>query len=148
MDKGSLKFFATESRKDLLEKMKNKLAVFGITSKGIRELEEKQKMGSEIEINGTLYPRKSYDSLCSRYKVLGYEQLLEESAYTWFNRLVAFAFMEINNYIDERIVFNSGDRIEPEILDNYYEFDFFQELDEESQNEICLLYTSPSPRDA
>lgn len=136
MDKGSLKFFATESRKDLLEKMKNKLAVFGITSKGIRELEEKQKMGSEIEINGTLYPRKSYDSLCSRYKVLGYEQLLEESAYTWFNRLVAFSFMEINNYIDERIVFNSGDRIEPEILDNYYEFDFFQELDEESQNKI------------
>lgn len=136
MDKGSLKFFATESRKDLLEKMKNKLAVFGITSKGIKELEEKQKMGNKIEINGTLYPKKSYDSLCSRYKVLGYEQLLEESAYTWFNRLVAFAFMEINNYIDERIVFNSGDRIEPEILDNYYEFDFFQELDEESQNEI------------
>lgn len=136
MNKGSLKFFATESRKDLLEKMKNKLAVFGITSKGIRELEEKQKMGNKIEINGILYPKKSYDSLCSRYKVLGYEQLLEESAYTWFNRLVAFAFMEINNYIDERIVFNSGDRIEPEILDNYYEFDFFQELDEESQNEI------------
>lgn len=136
MDKGSLKFFATESRKDLLEKMKNKLAVFGITSKGIKELEEKQKMGNKIEINGTLYPKKSYDSLCSRYKVLGYEQLLEESAYTWFNRLVAFAFMEINNYIDERIVFNNGDRIEPEILDNYYEFDFFQELDEESQNEI------------
>lgn len=136
MDKGSLKFFATESRKDLLEKMKNKLAVFGITSKGIKELEEKQKMGNKIEINGTLYPKKRYDSLCSRYKVLGYEQLLEESAYTWFNRLVAFAFMEINNYIDERIVFNNGDRIEPEILDNYYEFDFFQELDEESQNEI------------
>lgn len=136
MDKGSLKFFATESRKDLLEKMKNKLAVFGITSKGIKELEEKQKMGNKIEINGTLYPKKSYESLCSKYKVLGYEQLLEESAYTWFNRLVAFAFMEINNYIDERIVFNSGDRIEPEILDNYYEFGFFQELDEESQNEI------------
>lgn len=136
MDKGSLKFFATESRKDLLEKMKNKLAVFGITSKGIKELEEKQKMGNKIEINGTLYPKKSYDSLCSRYKVLGYEQLLEESTYTWFNRLVAFTFMEINNYIDERIVFNSGDRIESEILDNYYEFDFFQELDEESQNEI------------
>lgn len=136
MDKGSLKSFAIKSKKVLLEKMKNKLAVFGITSKGIKELEEKQKMGSNIEINGVLYSRKSYDSLCSRYKVLGYEQLLEESAYTWFNRLVAFAFMEINNYIDERIVFNSGDRIEPEILDNYYEFDFFQELDEESQNEI------------
>ena len=145
MDKGSLKFFATESRKDLLEKMKNKLAVFGITSKGIKELEEKQKMGSEIEINGTLYPKKSYDSLCSRYKVLGYEQLLEESAYTWFNRLVAFAFMEINNYIDERIVFNSRDRIEPEILDNYYEFDFFQELDEESQNEINDLKEKNTP---
>lgn len=136
MDKGSLKSFAIKSKKVLLEKMKNKLAVFGITSKGIKELEEKQKMGSNIEINGTLYSRKSYDSLCSRYKVLGYEQLLEESAYTWFNRLVAFAFMEINNYIDERIVFNSGDRIEPEILDNYYEFDFFQELAEDSQNEI------------
>lgn len=144
MDKGSLKVFAVESRRDLLDKMSNKLKNLGITANGIK-INEDQKLGKDIEINGILYPRKSYNALCRKYKKLGYEQLLEESAYTWFNRLVAFAYMESNNYVDERIVFNSGDKIEPEIIDNYYDFDFFQNLTEEKQEEINNLKEKNTP---
>lgn len=144
MDKGSLKVFAIESRRDLLEKISNKLKSLGITASGIK-IKKDQKLGKDIEINGILYPRKSYNALCRKYEKLGYEQLLEESAYTWFNRLVAFAYMEANNYIDERIVFNNGDKIEPEIIDNYYDFDFFQNLSEERQEEINKLKEKNTP---
>lgn len=144
MDKGSLRVFAVESRRDLLEKISNKLKSLGITASGIK-IKKDQKLGKDIEINGILYPRKSYNALCRKYKELGYEQLLEESAYTWFNRLVAFAYMESNNYVDERIVFNSGDKIEPEIIDNYYDFDFFQNLSEEKQEEINNLKEKNTP---
>lgn len=144
MDKGSLKVFAAESRRDLLGKISNKLKNLGITANGI-EKDKIKDMGKDVEINGILYPKTSYNILCRKYKELGYEQLLEESAYTWFNRLVAFAYMEANNYIDERIVFNSGDKIEPEIIDNYYDFDFFQKLSEEKQEEINNLKEKNTP---
>lgn len=144
MNKGSLKVFAVESRRDLLEKISNKLKNLGITANGI-EKDKIKDTGKAVEINGILYPKISYNILCRKYKELGYEQLLEESAYTWFNRLVAFAYMEANNYIDERIVFNSGDKIEPEIIDNYYDFDFFQNLSEEKQEEINNLKEKNTP---
>lgn len=144
MDKGSLKVFAAESRRDLLEKISNKLKNLGITADGI-EKDKIKDTGKDVEINGILYPKTSYNILCRKYRELGYEQLLEESAYTWFNRLVAFAYMESNNYVDERIVFNSGDKIEPEIIDNYYDFDFFQNLTEEKQEEINNLKEKNTP---
>ena len=144
MDKGSLKVFAVESRRDLLGKISNKLKNLGITANGI-EKDKIKDMGKDVEINGILYPKTSFNILCRKYKELGYEQLLEESAYTWFNRLVAFAYMESNNYVDERIVFNSGDKIEPEIIDNYYDFDFFQNLTEEKQEEINNLKEKNTP---
>lgn len=144
MDKGRLKVFAAESRRDLLGKISNKLKNLGITADGI-EKDKIKDTGKDVEINGILYPKTSYNILCRKYKELGYEQLLEESAYTWFNRLAAFAYMEANNYIDERIVFNSGDKIEPEIIDNYYDFDFFQNLSEEKQEEINNLKEKNTP---
>ena len=144
MDKGSLKVFAVESRRDLLEKISNKLKSLGITANGI-EKDKIKDMGKDVEINEILYPKTSYNILCRKYRELGYEQLLEESAYTWFNRLLAFAYMEANNYIDERIVFNSGDKIEPEIIDNYYDFDFFQNLSKEKQEEINNLKEKNTP---
>lgn len=144
MDKGSLKVFAMESRRELLEKMANKLKKLGITADGT-EKDKIKDMGKAVEINGILYSQASYNILCRKYKELGYEQLLEESAYTWFNRLAAFAYMEANDYIDERIVFNSGDKTEPEIIDNYYDFDFFQNLTEEKQEEINRLKEKNTP---
>ena len=133
MNKTSLKLFAIEARNELMEKMRTRLDILGITKNGI---EKAKVVGREVEINGSLYPRESYNSLVRKYKQIGYEELVEESAYTWFNRLTALAFMEANEYIDEKMIFNNGLKNEPGIIDNYYDFEFFKNLDAELQKEF------------
>ncbi|WP_339063269.1 BREX-1 system adenine-specific DNA-methyltransferase PglX [Fusobacterium animalis] len=136
MNKSSLKIFAIETRKELMEKMRTRLEILGISKNGI---EKAKVIGKEVEVKGTLYPKESYDSLIRKYKQVGYEELVEESAYTWFNRLTALAFMEANGYIEEKMIFNNGVKNEPAIIDNYYEFEFFKNLDSDLQKELHNL---------
>ena len=133
MNKTSLKLFAIEARNELMEKMRTRLDILGITKNGI---EKTKVVGREVEINGSLYPKESYNSLVRKYKQIGYEELVEESAYTWFNRLTALAFMEVNEYIEEKMIFNNGLKNEPGIIDNYYDFEFFKNLDADLQREL------------
>ena len=133
MNKTSLKLFAIEARNELMEKMRTRLEILGITKSGI---EKAKVVGKEVEIKGALYPKESYNSLIRKYRQVGYEELIEESAYTWFNRLTALAFMEANEYIDEKMIFNIGSKNEPGIIDNYYEFEFFKNLDIDLQREL------------
>ena len=142
MNKSSLKIFAIEARKELMEKMKTRLEILGITKNGI---EKAKVIGKEVEVKGTLYPKESYDSLIRKYKQVGYEELIEESAYTWFNRLTALAFMEANGYIEEKMIFNNGVKNEPVIIDNYYEFEFFKNLDNDLQKELHNLRDENTP---
>ncbi|WP_336161148.1 BREX-1 system adenine-specific DNA-methyltransferase PglX [Fusobacterium polymorphum] len=142
MNKSSLKIFAIEARKELMKKMKTRLEILGITKNGI---EKAKVIGKEVEVKGTLYPKESYDSLIRKYKQVGYEELIEESAYTSFNRLTALAFMEANGYIEERMIFNNGVKNEPAIIDNYYEFEFFKNLDNDLQKELHNLRDENTP---
>ena len=133
MNKASLKIFAVDARNELMEKMRTRLEILGITKAGI---EKAKVVGKEVEVKGALYPKESYNSLIRKYRQVGYEELVEESAYTWFNRLTALAFMEANEYIDEKMIFNIGSKNEPGIIDNYYEFEFFKNLDVDLQREL------------
>ena len=142
MNKSSLKIFAIGARKELMEKMRTRLEILGINKNGI---EKAKVIGKEVEVKGTLYPKESYDSLIRKYKQVGYEELIEESAYTWFNRLTALAFMEANGYIDEKMIFNNGAKNEPAIIDNYYEFEFFKNLDSDLQKELHNLRDENTP---
>ena len=142
MNKSSLKIFAIEARKELMEKMRTRLEILGINKNGI---EKAKVIGKEVEVKGTLYPKESYDSLIRKYKEVGYEELIEESAYTWFNRLTALAFMEANGYIEEKMIFNNGVKNEPAIIDNYYEFEFFKNLDIDLQKELHNLRDENTP---
>ena len=142
MNKSSLKIFAIEARKELMEKMRTRLEILGINKNGI---EKAKVIGKEVEVKGTLYPKESYDSLIRKYKQVGYEELIEESAYTWFNRLTALAFMEANGYIEEKMIFNNGVKNEPVIIDNYYEFEFFKNLDSDLQKELHNLRDENTP---
>ena len=142
MNKSSLKIFAIEARKELMEKMRIRLEILGISKNGI---EKAKVIGKEVEVKGTLYPKESYDSLIRKYKQVGYEELIEESAYTWFNRLTALAFMEANGYIEEKMIFNNGVKNEPTIIDNYYEFEFFKNLDSDLQKELHNLRDENTP---
>ena len=138
MDKSRLKVFALEGRKELISKVKNRFEKLGINKKGIDNLNI-QIMGDKIEIDGELFSKSSYDNLINKYNQISYDELVEESAYIWFNRLVALAFMEANDYIEERFIFSDGDKINPKIIDNYYTMDFFDELEESEKNKIHNL---------
>lgn len=142
MNKSSLKIFAIEARRELMKKMRTRLEILGITKNGI---EKAKVIGKEVEVKGTLYPKESYNSLIRKYKQVGYEELIEESAYTWFNRLTALAFMETNGYIEEKMIFNNGVKNEPAIIDNYYEFEFFKNLDNDLQKELHNLRDENTP---
>ncbi|EHO19087.1 hypothetical protein HMPREF9466_01879 [Fusobacterium necrophorum subsp. funduliforme 1_1_36S] len=88
MNKSNLKKFAIEARQELREKTKAQLKRLGIEEK---KIEEGKDMGSQVEIYGKLYSKSSYQHLLVKYHSLGYEELVEESAYLWFNRLTAFS---------------------------------------------------------
>lgn len=142
MNKSSLKIFAIETRKELMEKMRTRVEILGISK---NRIDKAKVIGKEVEIGGRLYPKESYDSLIRKYKQVGYEELIEESAYIWFNRLIALAFMEANRYIDEKMIFNNGVKNEPAIIDNYYEFEFFKNLDSDLQKELHNLRDENTP---
>lgn len=139
MDKNSLKVFAIEARRDLMEKVKTRLEILGITSKGIDRSGLNFLSGNTLDIGENRYKKSSYNELIKLYDNIGYEQLIEESAYTWFNRLVALAYMEANGYIEEKMIFNSGSKIEPGIIDEYYEASFFENMEKEEQENIHNL---------
>lgn len=101
MDKTILKKFAIESRQDLMEKVKNKINTFYIDE----DFSKEQKGDLYILSNGkttlslTNEEYKKRELLKQRIKELSLEQVIEEAAYTWFNRIVAIRYMEINDIL-------------------------------------------------
>ena len=101
MDKAILKKFAIESRKDLMEKIKNKINTFYIDE----EFKKEQKgeiyvLSNEkhsLSLTNEEYQKR--ELLIKRIRELSLEQVIEEAAYTWFNRIIAIRYMEINDYL-------------------------------------------------
>lgn len=133
MNKSSLKTFAIWGRNELREKVRIKLEILGIDEKGIIEGDTHNNL---VSINGFEYNKGQYDSLVKKYNDLGYTELVEEVAYTWFNRLTALAYMEINEYSDDRLIYSTTSKVEPDIMDNYMEAEFFEELPQDRKNLI------------
>ncbi|MBC2850006.1 BREX-1 system adenine-specific DNA-methyltransferase PglX [Cetobacterium sp. 8H] len=133
MNKTSLKNFAIEARNVLMENIEKQLEKLGITKNGTVTA---NSMGSQVEVAGHLYKKSSYDALIRKYNEVGYEELIEECAYTWFNRLTALAYLEINEYVEEKVVFSTTSKLDPDILDNYMDAEFFQNFPSELQNRI------------
>lgn len=115
MDKTAIKNFAIESRRKLIAAIKLQMKVLGITEEQISDKLETST--SEIEyyvddrnpITGSniVKRQKLVVELHEREKATDYEtaynELVEEVAYTWFNRLIAIRFMEVNGYLPSRI---------------------------------------------
>jgi len=58
-------------------------------------------IGIEITLVGK--ELKQRENLVNRIQEKGYESVMEEVAYTWFNRIIAVRFMEVNDYLPSRI---------------------------------------------
>lgn len=101
MDKAILKKFAIESRQDLMQRIENKIKTFYID-----EEFSKQQSGdvyilvnSKHSLNLSKEEYNKRELLTKRINELGLDQVIEEAAYTWFNRIVAIRYMEIHGYL-------------------------------------------------
>lgn len=109
MDKTAIRNFAIEARKILMKSAITEAGFYGITKDGCKDPVQKGNdfevyetvAGTENRIFGDDIKRRA--NLVQAVKTLGFEQVIEETAYTWFNRIIAIRFMEVNNYLPTRV---------------------------------------------
>jgi len=132
MNKTALKNFATWSRRKLIEQVQTKALLYGIDEKNSLHIEEQF---GQLLINGKTYPlsmKPAFTALHKQLEQKGYKQLLEEAAYTWFNRIIAIRYMEVHEYLPERVnvLSSSVGRVDPDILFEYDTMDLAIKQDE------------------
>lgn len=135
MDKSKIKNFAINARRELIGSVSQRLAQLGITTDGIsQELPAstpelkyytKEQVASNNGLTGQQIAWRS--SIVNELRTRGYdenqqtvlEDFIEEVAYTWFNRIIAIRFMEVNNYLPTRVRVLSSEsgNSEPDIID-------------------------------
>ena len=124
MDRSSIKTFAVESRRQMIESVKYQASLIGITAEGISEPISKADgmetydygAGTHSIFDEDIEKRKS---LVNEIENKGFDNVVEEVAYTWFNRIIAIRYMEVNDYLPTRTRVLSSeipDKIEPDII--------------------------------
>ena len=114
MDKNAVKKYAVWARRELIERVSQRALVYGITAKDAGD------PNADI-VNGHLLSqaeKRQRQALIRNIKTKGYEQVMEEVAYTWFNRFAALRFMEVNGYLPShiRVFTNDAGEFKPQIL--------------------------------
>lgn len=114
MNKNAIRKFATEARRELISRVSQRALKYGISDKEVGN-------PNDDSVNGHLLSsteKKQRAALIAQIKEKGYEQVMEEVAYTWFNRFSALRFMEVNGYLPTRVrVFtDENNAFKPQIL--------------------------------
>ena len=114
MDKNAVKKYAVWARRELIERVSQRALVYGITAKDAGD-------PNAESVNGHLLSqaeKRQRQALIRNIKTKGYEQVMEEVAYTWFNRFAALRFMEVNGYLPShiRVFTNDAGEFKPQIL--------------------------------
>ena len=114
MNKNAIKKFATEARRELISRVGQRALKYGISDKEAGNPND-DSVGGHL-LSST--EKKQRAALIEQIKEKGYEQVMEEVAYTWFNRFSALRFMEVNNYLPSHVrVFTDEDNnFKPQIL--------------------------------
>ncbi len=117
MNKANLKSYAPKARLDFIKAVTERANVLGISAAGVVPAEVR---GDVALIEGREWPAKvagQRGELIARIKRHGFEQTMDEVAYTWFNRFAALRYMEIHDYLGHGWrVLSSRDGGLPEIL--------------------------------
>ena len=114
MNKTVIKNFAVDAHKLLVEQIKVKAYQYSVTDNSCPELNTESingKLLSDVE-------KSQLNALIKTVNIHGYNHVIEEVAYTWFNRFIALRYMEVNNNLPQRVrVFtNESNEFKPEIL--------------------------------
>ena len=131
MNKNAIKSFAIESRRHMIESVKYQANLIGITSDGIAEPISKAEGMETYDYGAGTYSIfdediKKRESLVREIQNKGFDNVVEEVAYTWFNRIIAIRFMEVNDYLPTRTRVLSSeiqDKTEPDIITEALELD-------------------------
>ena len=125
MNKNAIKKFAIEARKKLIDSVTDKAGMLGITEKSCSEPITKEAdfevyqtiAGTEVTLNRRQCEQRR--RLVSQIESRGFEAVVEEVAYTWFNRICAIRFMEVNDYLPNRVRVLSSEKegkMEPDLV--------------------------------
>jgi len=133
MDKGAIKNYAIWARRKLIEDITQKAFEIGVTEGKIYDA---VKVSSDaVQVNGRLlqkYEVKQREALVARVKEKGFAEVIEEAAYTWFNRIIAIRFMEVNDYLPTGVrVLSSTEagKAVPDIITNALHLDLGLDLE-------------------
>ena len=148
MNKNAIKSYANYAHDQLVKQIKLKAFDYGFTESCTPELNVDSVKGKLLSIE----EKNQLNALIKEVKHHGLEHVIEEVAYTWFNRFIALRFMEVNNRLPQRIrVFtNENNEFKPEIktealhldipgLDQKVVFDLIEQNDDEKLYKYLLL---------
>lgn len=121
MNKSAIQRFAIQARKDLIDGVSQRAYQYGITKDGYGERNAVTVGGRALTSDEQRQRKELVDQIVSK----GYTQVMEEVAYTWFNRFIALRFMEVNNYLPShiRVFSDSTGAFKPEILNDVLHLD-------------------------
>lgn len=156
MDKTAIKNFAVWARDKLIKDIKYKAGTIGITENGIAEKlpqstndlhfydigtkEYAEVSGIKIKQRAALVKTIQTRELSYKSYQEAFENIVEEVAYTWFNRLIAIRFMEVNDYLPSGVrVLSSENKAkkEPDMVTTPFDTDL--EFTSEEQDRIIKL---------
>lgn len=151
MDKTSIKNFAIWARNKLIADIGYKASLMGINEDGISDALSQSTISTEFYDIGTDNPYAiSTNQIKQRKRLVevirkkeadtdyktAYKYIIEEVAYTWFNRLIAIRFMEVNDYLPSRmrVLSSVSGKLEPDIVTNPFEAEL--ELGDDDKEKI------------
>ena len=114
MDKNAIKKFAVWARTELIARVSLKGVEYGITEDNIEDANADSVGGKVLAAN----EKKQRQALIAEINDKGYKQVMEEVAYTWFNRFSALRFMEVNGYLPShvRVFTDEENNFKPQII--------------------------------
>ena len=139
MDKTAIKKFAIWARNKLIADSIYRARLLGITDKGIQApLPQSTKDAQFFDIGLKEPSAITGDAITQRKNLVAviqekakestypeaFSHIMEETAYTWFNRLIAIRFMEVNDYLSARVLSSkTSEKIEPDLVTSPFDSD-------------------------
>ena len=156
MNKSAIKNFAIWARNKLIADISYRAGLIGITAEGISTALSQSTADTEFYDIKTDKPYSiAKEKIEQRRKLVevirrkekdtdyktAYKYIIEEVAYTWFNRLIAIRFMEVNDYLPSHVRVLSSDtgKLEPDMVSS--PFDAELEFTDREKEEILQLKT-------
>ena len=140
INKSAIKTFAIEARKILMKSAATEAGLYGISAEEIRKPVQR---GLDFEVYETLAgtekrifraDMRRRANLVKAIEDRGFQEVIEETAYTWFNRLISIRFMEVNDYLPTRtrVLSSETGNNTPDLINEFLDVDLGM-TDEEMQ---------------